>query len=210
MQDFLSDRVVLAGLFNGGVLIMDANGVALADSRPDSPRIGVNYAAADSVERVLKTAKSNVGLPYFGKTPASPTFGISVAIRNGQGEMIGVVSGVTDLDQPNFLDQFTNNRFGQTGGYFLVEPTVRQVISATNRDHLMQQVAGPGVIPEIDRIAAGFEGTQVFVNQFGVEVINSSRLAPLQAGSFPRRFLHKKRLRRSGNGAENGHGGPGL
>jgi PAS domain S-box-containing protein len=179
LQGFLIDRVVLAALFNAGVLIMDTNGLALADSQPGSTRIGLNYATADSVKRVLKTAKSNVGLPDFGKTPASPTFAISAAIRNGQGEVIGVISGITDLDRPNFLDQFTNNRLGQTGGYFLVEPRERQVISATNRDHLMQRVAGPGVIPEIDRIAAGFEGTQVFVNQFGVEVINSSRRAPV-------------------------------
>ncbi len=174
LQDFLGDRVVLAGLFNGGVVIVDAGGKAVADSRPAPGRIGESFASDDSVARVLATGKSTVGLPAFANKEA-PGFGISAVIRDAKGETLGAIAGFTDLGRANFLDQFTSNRFGRTGGYFVVEPTERLVIASTNPAHLMQKVVGPGIIPEIDRIAAGFEGTQVFVNQFGIEVINSSQ-----------------------------------
>ena len=191
LQGFLSDRVVLAGLFNAGIVITGPEGTAIADSRLGEKRIGVNYAEIDSVALALRTGKSNVGLPVIGKIIAAPVFGISAAIRNGKGEVIGVMSGITDLSKPNFLDQFTQNRFGQTGGYFLVSRSARLIITATDRDRTMQHVAAPGLIPAVDRIAAGFEGTQVYVNQFGVEVINSSRRAPaadwVVASSIPTR-----------------------
>ncbi|MDO8291186.1 MAG: hypothetical protein Q7T44_18390 [Parvibaculum sp.] len=41
------------------------------------------------------------------------------------------------------------------------------------RGHTLQPLSTPGEIPAIDRFVDGYEGTQVYVNQFGEEVMNS-------------------------------------
>ena len=49
-----------------------------------------------------------------------PVFGIASPIRSDQGKIIGALSGVVNLGQPNFLDKITENRYGNTGGYLLI------------------------------------------------------------------------------------------
>jgi hypothetical protein len=125
LQTLLEQRPVLHSLFNGGVVACQTTGVAVAEVPLSAGRIGVNYMDIDNVAAALKEGRSTVGRPVMGTKLRAPVFGLAVPIRNGQGVVIGVLGGVINLEQPNFLDHIFENRYGKTGGYMLVAPEHR-------------------------------------------------------------------------------------
>ena len=175
LQSFFEERFVLHGLFNGGVIVLQPDGTAVADSQPELGRIGVNYADVESVAVALKDGRANVGNPVIGKKLGKPVFGISVPIRDSQGLVIGALSGVINLGLPNFMDQIAKHLYGKTGGYVVVSKPLRQIIAASNKNRVLEKSPPPGAIPLIDRFLDGYEGSGILVNPLGVEVLQSAK-----------------------------------
>ncbi len=119
LQSFLVQRPLLKNLFNAGVLVLLPDGTAAADSLLSTTRVGTNYMDIDTVAAALRDGKSTVGRPIIGKKLQAPLFGMTVPIRTPQGEVIGALSGVTNLSLPNFLDKIGQNHYGKSGGYVL-------------------------------------------------------------------------------------------
>ena len=178
LQKFLEDRIVLHGLFSGGVVAVSADGAVIADVPIATGRIGVSLLERDSIVAALKDGKPKVGKPVVGKKLNSPIFHISVPIRDAQGHVIGALSGVTDLGVPNFLDQITESRFGKTGGYVLLMPKDRQIITATDKSRIMEILPPKGVIPALDRFLEGWEGSAIYTTPRQIEVLGSAKAIP--------------------------------
>jgi PAS domain S-box-containing protein len=175
MQGFLADRPILQQLFNGGIVALSLDGTAIAEAPRTTGRVGVNYMEIDSVAAALKEGKSLVGQPVIGKRLLVPVFGMTVPIRDAKGRVVGALSGVVDLSMPNFLDQITGNHYGKSGGYLLIAPLLRQIVAASDKLRLMEIAPGEGKSPMFDLLVQGFEGTAVFVNPLGVEVMQSAK-----------------------------------
>ncbi len=178
LQEFLAQRLILPRLFGGGGIIYRSDGTAIADSLPATGRIGVNYMDVDTVAIALKTGKSNIGKPIMGKKLGAPVFGMTAPIRDAQGKVIGAFAGVTNLGVPNFLDKIQQSRYGKTGGYLLVAPQSRLIITATDKKRIMEALPAQGISPRLDRFIDGFEGTDVFASPVGVEVLVSAKRIP--------------------------------
>ena len=178
LQVFLENRIVLHDLFSGGVLAVNQDGVVIADVPRATGRIGVNLMERDSIATALKEGIPKVGKPVMGKKLGSPIFHISVPIRDAQGKVFGALSGVTDLGVPNFLDQITESRFGKTGGYVLLMPKDRQIITATDKSRIMEILPPKGVIPTLDRFLEGWEGSAIYTTPRRVEVLGSAKAIP--------------------------------
>ena len=179
LQEFLAQRLILPRLFGGGGIIYRLDGTAIADSLPATGRIGVNYMDVDTVATALKEGKSNIGKPIMGKKLGAPVFGMTVPIRDAQGNVIGAFAGVTNLGAPNFLDKIQQGRYGKTGGYLLIAPRSRLIVTATDKNRIMEVLPAQGISPRLDRFIDGFEGTDVFVNPLGVEVLVSAKGIPV-------------------------------
>ncbi len=179
LQEFLKQRLILSKLFNGGCIIYSADGTAIADSMPAAGRLGINYMDIDTIAAALKAGKSNMGKPVMGKKLGAPVFGMTVPIRDTQGKVVGAFAGVTNLGLPNFLDKIQQGGHGKTGGFLLVAPQSRLIITATDKKRIMEALPAPGISSTIDSRVQGGEGTQVFVDQFGVEMISSVKTIPL-------------------------------
>jgi diguanylate cyclase (GGDEF)-like protein/PAS domain S-box-containing protein len=173
VQVFLENRPVFRSLFSGGIFVTRRDGTAIAEAPRSTGRVGLNFMDRDAVAAALQDGKSMIGLPVMGKQPVVPVFGIAAPIHDAQRKVIGAVVGVIALESAGFLDHLTQSRFGKTGGYFLVARKERLIITATNRARIMQPFSAPGVVPAIDRFVEGYEGSAVYTNQFGVEVMNS-------------------------------------
>jgi len=179
VQKFIEQRFDLHALFNDGVRAYRKDGTAIA-SMPYSPeRVGLNYLDRDYLAGALNDGKSTIGRPVVGKTLKAPIFLIAVPIRNSQNQVIGALSGVTNLSKPNFLDKISDNRYGKTGGYLLISGQHRQIITATDKSRIMELLPPRGVNRELDRIVAGFDGSGVHVNTRGVEVLASHKTIPV-------------------------------
>ncbi len=178
LQAFIDDRPGMQSQFNAGLIVYRMDGTAIADSDASAGRIGVNYLDVDVVGAALLAGKSGISRPIIGKKLQAPVFGIAVPIRDAQGKVIGALSGVTNLGLPNFIDKTANSRYGKTGGYVLVAPQYRLIVAATDRRRIMEQLPAPGAIPVMDKFINGYEGSSVFVNPVGVEVLQSAKGIP--------------------------------
>jgi PAS domain S-box-containing protein len=181
LQAFLDERIVLQGLFNSGLLVYQPDGIAIADSAPTAGRVGINYMDIDTVAAALKDGKASIGRPVMGKKLQVPLIGMTVPIRDASGRIIGAIGGVVNLSQPSFLSQFAEHAYGKTGGYLLIDTKQRVIITATDRSRSMETAPAEGVSPMIDRFNGGYDGTGIFVNPRGVEVMQSSKGIPQAA-----------------------------
>lgn len=178
VQARLEQLTLLPTLFNRGVIIYRADGAAIAEIPASAGRVGVNYMYIDSVAIALQKGQPNVSKPMLGKVLPMPTVGMTVPIRDEHGRIIGALSGLTNLAQPNFLDDVTSGAYGKTGGYMLVAPQHRLVVTATNKQRIMENLPAQGSIALVDRFIQGYEGSGVTRNPQGQEVLASARGVP--------------------------------
>ncbi len=179
LQALLEQRPFAQRFFNGGILILGADGTALADVPRATGRAGINYRDVDTVAAALTQGASTIGRPLLGRVLKAPVFGMAVPIRDANGTVVGAVYGVTNLGKPNFLDKITDTRYGATGDFFIASPKWRLNITATDKSRIMQPLPPVGVNPAMDRFVGGFEGTQVVRNPAGQEVLASVKHLPL-------------------------------
>ena len=178
LQTFLEDRPALQMQFNGGVVAVRPDGDAVAEVPRSAGRIGVNYLDIADVAAALKQKKTTVGQPVMGKKLHAPVFSMTSPILDAEGKVIGALSGVINLGLPNILDKLTQNHYGRTGGHLLVAPRERLIVTATDKHRTMEALPAPGVSPMIDRFVDGYEGSGIFVNPLGVEVLQSTSRVP--------------------------------
>ena len=180
LQTFLDDRPAMQSQFNGGLIIYRMDGTAIAETPVSAERIGVNYMDVNAVGAALKEGKSGISRPVLGKKLQAPVVGMTAPIRDTQGKVIGAISGIINLGLPNFIDRTANGRYyGKTGGYVLVASQYRLIVTATDKRRVMEQLPPPGVLPVMDRFISGYEGSGIFVNPVGVEVLQSSMGIPV-------------------------------
>jgi len=176
LQAFLEHRSHLADLFNTGAFVTRSDGIAVACIPIEMGRIGTSYIDRDYIIAALREGKPNVGSPVIGKHQKTPVFSIAVPIRTTDGKLIGAVAGVTNLGKPNFLDRLQSKHYGKSGGYVVVAPQLRQIVTATDKKRVMEILPAPGMIPFIDRAISGYEGSAIFINPLGVEVLASTKV----------------------------------
>jgi len=179
LQADLEDHPVLNALFNEGVACAGADGVVRADFPQVKGRVGANFLERDYIWRPLKEGRVTVGKAVRSKLTGNPSFVIGVPVKDGTGAVIGVLGGVINLGEPNFLDRVTHGHYGKSGGYMLVSKQHRLIITASDKALVMQPLSVPGVSKWIDSHVDGFDGTNVFVNAQGVEELNSIKGIPI-------------------------------
>lgn len=183
LQTFLQERPILQSFFNGGVIVYRRDGMAVAEVPLAAKRVGTHYMDIDTVAAALQQGRSTIGQPVMGKKLLAPVFGMTAPIHDPQGKVIGAISGVINLSQAGFLDAVSKNRYGKTGGYLLLSPQQRQVVTATDKNRVMEVLPPLGAITLTDRFMSGYEGSGVAFNPQGVEVLASAKGVPV-AGWF--------------------------
>ncbi|MDD2364638.1 MAG: PAS domain S-box protein [Desulfuromonadaceae bacterium] len=188
MQEFLEKRPHLQIMFNAGVFITDSNGNVIADIPVSANRIGLNIINSDYMIAALKEGKSSIGQQELGKNLKIPVFCLAAPICNAQGRVIGVIVGVTNLDKSNFLDDFLENSLGKIGGYLLVAPAQRQIITATDKKRIMESLPPTGADPFIDRALQGFKGSAISTTAQGLKALTAATVVPA-AGCYVVGFI---------------------
>jgi hypothetical protein len=169
LNTFLARRPNLQRMFNGGVIVYRQDATAVAELPVSTGRVGINYMDVDVVAAALKNGRATIGNPTMGKKLQAPVFGIGVPIHGTGGEVTGALVGVINLGLPNFLDRLVQNRQGRTGGYLLVSPRERLVVTATDKSRIMETLPAAGTIPALDKFIAGQEGSAHFVNWWALK-----------------------------------------
>jgi len=178
VQGLLENQPLAQTLFNGGVIAYDARGTAVADVPAQSGRRGVNYMEIEVVAEAIRNGKTGVGQPVIGKKLNAPVFGLATPVRDPQGRIIGAVAGVINLGLPSFFDRINAGRYGRTGGYLLISPRDRVIVTGSDKTRIMEKLPPAGQFPIIDRFLAGDEGSAITINPHGIEVLTSDKRIP--------------------------------
>ena len=179
VETVLDHHDYLADMFNGGVLVLRADGKAIVETAPQIGRVGVSYRHIDSVAKALDQGVASVSRPVVGEKLREPVIGMSVPIRDGNGRIVGALAGVTNLAKANFLDIFDRNPYAWDGGYLLlVAPQHRLIVTASDKNRVMEVLPPAGANPAIDRYIEGAEGYSILVSPAGVEVLASVKQIP--------------------------------
>jgi PAS domain S-box-containing protein len=113
-----------------------------------------------------------------GKVLAHPVFALATPIRDGQGRVMGALAGVLDLSKPSFLDHLTHSQYGKTGGYLLIAPKQRLIVTASDKSRIMETLVAEGLHPSIERYLQGSEGASILVNPRGEELLMAVKGIP--------------------------------
>ncbi len=176
-QKYLVERRIFHRRFNAGAFITDAQGTAVASLPVEVGRVGTHYADRDSVARALKEGISSISKPVMGKKINAAVITMATPIRDESGRIIGALVGVTDLSKSSFLDKVSKS-YGLSGGYLLISSKHRIVVSATEKSRIMETLPPRGVSPVIDYYVDGAEGSSIFINPQGKEVLISVKHIP--------------------------------
>ena len=179
LQRLLDQKIVLPTFFNGGVHIVGADAVALADVS-EVQRVGKSFADNEDLRAVLAGEKRNtVGRPLFGRLLQQPVFPMISAIVDAQGRTIGAVIGTINLGKPGFLGRIAQSRFGQSGGYQLLAPQHRLIVTASDPQRVMEALPEAGANPLLDRLLTQGAGAAVGIDPAGVEVLMAGQRIPM-------------------------------
>lgn len=179
LQTYLQRHTLFQALFNGGTFISDHKGIAIATTQNLIPRRNTNLAQRDYMIGALQNGKTTIGHPILSKIVEAPIFVIAAPIHNPQGHIIGVLAGITDLRTHNFLDHVTDAHYGKSGGYLLIEPRYRQIITATDKQQVLKPLPPLGSNLAMDRFLQGYQGSAIYQDARGEEVLSSFKAVPL-------------------------------
>jgi diguanylate cyclase (GGDEF)-like protein/PAS domain S-box-containing protein len=174
----LENRPILQSLFSAGILVVGPDGTTLASVPVALGRVGVNYLERSHIATALREGKRAIGKPVISKQVHAPVVGMAVPIRNARGQVIGALAGAIDLSKPNFLDKITRQNYGRTGGFLIIDPSYRLIVTATDRKRIMEVLPVAGVNRFVDRNIAGYEGYSVLINALGEEQLASVKQIP--------------------------------
>jgi diguanylate cyclase (GGDEF)-like protein/PAS domain S-box-containing protein len=179
MQHFLEHRLDLQGLFSDGIFVTSIDGTAIAAAPIAAERVGINFGGRDYLLRALRDGRSTIGRPLLSKVAQVPVTSMAVPIRDEHGQIIGALAGVTHLGMPNFLDQLIAGRYGKTGGYLIIAPQHRLIVTASNKQRVLEPLDPAGGNPFDERSVQGDAGSGLTVDPLGDEVLYSFKRIPL-------------------------------
>ena len=178
LQYLLHTRIELLKLFNNGTSAFDQHGTLVALEPFAKERLNANYMDREHLIGALQQGKATISSPFMGRLIQAPIIAIAVPIRSAQGEIVGALAGLIDINQANFLGRVTENTYGMTGGYYLADNLARRIITATNKARVMELLPPQGTFPLIDSLVQDFEGTKIGMMPNGVEFLVSTKMVP--------------------------------
>ncbi|HOE40298.1 MAG TPA: EAL domain-containing protein [Rhodoferax sp.] len=174
----LTQRQDLVSRFNNGIAVYQPDGSAITAIPSASGSPNHSDVVREDLIDVFKGAKAVVGQPHLSWPNRFAAFVMSVPVLDPAGQVIGALSGATDLSGVNFLDKYVGNSYGASGSFVLIAPRSRLVVTATDKRRVLEQLPMPGINPEMDRLLLGFEGFSVAVGANGQQVLAAAKGVP--------------------------------
>lgn len=172
LTEWLRLRQETFPLFTLGLVVIDTNGVVIADYPPIPKRKRLDISGKPEYEDLM-SGKQSVGRPVMSAVLKQPVLPISEPIYDDALRLKAFLVGVVALDAPGMLDTLQNGQIGKTGGFLLVSPRDGLFVSASDPAMILKPTPPPGVNPLHDRAMAGYRGTGVTTNAMGVEEVSA-------------------------------------
>ncbi len=174
LRAWLAERQKLLPLFSNGLIVVPAHGKGLIAEYPEIPtRSQLDYADRDWFLGARDTGQATIGRPYRGRVSDDPLIVMAVPLGAPGAAPKAVLAGVAALSAPGFLDMIQTIRIGETGGVLLISPRDKLFVSSSDPKMILKDTPPPGVNLLHDRAMAGYRGTGITINAFGVEELSA-------------------------------------
>lgn len=161
----------LSMIFDAGLLVIGADGKALAASMELTEVIGTDLSFREYVQKALKNGKPYISEPFRAVTPLqSPLIAIVMPVRNNDDQILCLLVGYHSLGSDQFLTSLSTRGLGSTGYLYLLHN--RTVIMHTDSTRILENIA-EGKNRGIDKALQGFEGSLENVNSKGQHLLSS-------------------------------------
>lgn len=178
VQAYLEQRDIPSSIFNWGVIVVDVNGIALASTPSRLDRRGIDFSKYPGIAEVLGTGTTQITDPLISEHSRQPVVAMLQPIPGPGGKTIGAAIGVTNLSEPNFLDEISTAKYARTGDFFVTAPRSRSYVASSDKRRIMKAGPPPGVNAVYDRYIDGYEGSGVARSSRGVVELSSSKRIP--------------------------------
>lgn len=170
LESWLARHHALVPLFSLGMVVVPVSGHgAIADSPPLAGRRELDFSKRDWFRDARDKTRFVVGKPEIDQLTQKGIIIMAAPIQDKQHRVVAVIYGTTALDTPGFLDLIQNNVIGRTGGYLLISPHDDIFVAATMPKMRLRPLPPPGANRMHDLAMAGYRGTGITVNAFGIE-----------------------------------------
>jgi diguanylate cyclase (GGDEF)-like protein len=167
---WLAKRHIQSPIFSLGLVFIKADGKgALADFPPLEGRRQLDFSGRDWFLAARDKGDFAVGKPVLDDAGAEAALHLAVPVKNGAGQVIGVLMGGTPLSQHNFLEPLASNSYGRSSQFLLVSPRDQIVVMDSVRELALKPAPLPGAEPLYDRALKGWRGSEVTGTNLGVE-----------------------------------------
>lgn len=178
LQTYVDQLPLLELFFNAGIFVIRLDGTAVAEV-PSRNRVGVNFMDRDHIAVALNEGKISVSSPDIDQMSGAPAFIIVVPILDPQGKTIGALGGVIDLTRNSFFDKRMDGKYAHVGSYLIVSPQSRLIVTASDKKRILEPLPAAGLHSKLDLSLEGEQGTSIFLNMRGVEVLSSAKNIPI-------------------------------
>jgi HAMP domain-containing protein len=112
--------------------------------------------------------------PIYGQFTGQPVVSMLEPMLDSHGKMVGMIMGVTNLAQPNFLDAISDATLRCHRQFLHYRTANRRYIMSSDKERLLKSGPPPGINPVYDRYINGYEGSGIAVSSRGVLELSSS------------------------------------
>ena len=152
---YLMDRPAILTVFDG-LMVIGADGHAIVN--PQKPDLrGMYFGDRAYVSQTLKTGVGMISAPFIARPMNRAVVTFTAPIRDQEGRVAALLSGVLYLDRPNVLGKLVQTRVGSSGRFSLLALD-RQVLLSPVPGKSMSAGPQPGVSPAFDRALSAQEG----------------------------------------------------
>jgi len=172
LERWLAERHALAPYFSLGMTVVPADGHGVLAEFPLLPgRRQLDFSDIDWFRAARDNAAFAIGKPTVGRVVNQGIIVMAAPILDARGRVRAVLSGVSTLDTPGFLNLIQNNAIGKTGGFLLISPRDKLFVAASMPKMRLRPTPPTGANRLHDRAMEGWRGAGITVNAFGVEEI---------------------------------------
>lgn len=167
-------------LFPAGLALYDPSGVLIAETATPGGQ-PANVAGQEWVAKALDAGKPIIARLY--RDGDRPLMTMAVAVRDGSGRRVALLTGTTGLLEENFLKSVYEQKVGEAGSVLVVDPVANLLVASSLGPKVLAPAAAPGVNPLHDKGRSGFRGVGETVNADGQTVLSAMVSIPA-AGWF--------------------------
>ena len=167
LEKFVQDEQALLTVFDD-LYVFDAKGVLLVDWPVKPGRRTLDMSDRDYIQGVIKTGEPVISAPILGRATQQPIVVVAAPIKEANGQLVGILGGVLNLNKPNLLGSIASRKNGETGYYYLVSQDRLRIAHPDPALILKTVPPDSGNVP-FENAMKGFEGTQEGYNTRGLK-----------------------------------------